>query len=95
MSINAYLFVWCLGAQLAQSHWNVFVCTRTYAAKAHRAFPVVLPERALLVQIGFVKSKVVLDQEAAQTRVDFVVVEVVDGVHGTAAIMNGAFQLFE
>lgn len=83
----------CLRTQFSQSHWNIFVRTRTHTAETHRTFSVILPKRALLVKVDFVKSEVVFDQETAQSWVDFVVVEVVDGVHGTTAVMNGTFKL--
>lgn len=90
---NTYLFVRCLSAQFAQSHWNVFVLARTDAAESHSALTVVLPKRTWLVKVYFVKSEVVLDQQAAKTWVDFVIVKVIDGVHRTAAVMNRAFEL--
>lgn len=63
--IYIYLLVRCLGSQLAQPHRNVFVRTRTDAAKAHSTLAVVLPERTLFVQIDLVEPEVVFHQQAA------------------------------
>lgn len=77
----------------AQTRRNVFVLARTDATETHRALAVILPERTLLVEVGFVKSKIVFDQKTAESRIDFVVVEIVHRVDGATAIVNGAFEL--
>jgi len=83
-----------MGQLAFQAQWNVFIFTWFDVTELHCTLILdILPERAVIVKIYLVESKIVVGQQALQSRIDLDVVIVIDRVHITAAIVDGAFQL--
>lgn len=76
-----------------QTFRYVFLFACAHTARFQGTFAVVRPEWTLLSQIHFVETKEIFVQQAPQSRIDFVVVEVVNGVHIAATIIDRTFEL--
>lgn len=72
---------------------HVFLLARAHMARSHRALAIVRPKRTFLAQIHLPEAEIVAHEQTLEARIDFVVVEIVDGVDATAAVIYGPFQL--
>lgn len=76
-----------------QTFWYIFFLACAYVTRSHRTFAVIRPKWAFLFQIQFVKAKIVTHQQTLQSWINFIIVEIVNGVYATAAIVDRTFEL--
>lgn len=61
--------------------------------RSHRTFAIIRPKWTIFFQIHFVEPEIVTNQQTFQSRMNFIVVEMVDSVNVTATIIDRTIQL--